>query len=280
MRVLLLGGGLQSSLLFELSLNGTIAPYDLILFADTGNEPKRVMDHVLELQGRANGKGLDFRIVRAGNIIEDAKWGKFRAMPLYVVQNNVRSILKRQCTYDYKIVPCDREIRASLLERGLAKVNSRGQTRVLSGVKVVKEFGITTDETRRKTESRIKWQVYSYPLIDLGFNRPDCEEWYKWNGIKVPSKSSCIVCPYHDDLYWLGIEPSEFELACQFDEFLRSEEFRLRNSIRGLMYLHPSCMPLRSIELSPKKTKPVQISFVNELLTNSCRSNMGFSCFS
>ena len=55
LRVLSLGAGVQSSTLFFKVLHGEIAPVDIAIFADTGNEPKEVYDWVKYLKKEAKG---------------------------------------------------------------------------------------------------------------------------------------------------------------------------------------------------------------------------------
>ena len=45
-------------------------------------------------------------------------------------------------------------------------------------------------------------------------------------GLRVPRKSSCRRCPYHDDLYWLSLPAPDFEAACSFDDWLRTPRGR------------------------------------------------------
>lgn len=280
MNVLMLGAGVQSSALLEMALAGVLPQYDLVLFADTGNEPKAVYQHVTYLQKKSLAAGVDFRIVKGGDLLDDAMNGKFATMPLYVMLDGKRSILRRQCTANLKIEPTDLEVRRVLLSRGEAKVNTRGQIRVSPGVLVNKHLGISLDEQRRVSESRVKWQVHKFPLIDLAMNRFECLDWLRRYNCPVPPKSSCIVCPYHDDGYWLSLPADEFEIACAFDEVLRSGENSRFAAFKGELFLHPSCKPLRSLTLKTF-VRPVQTSFLMELFdAPGCRSDAGFSCFS
>ena len=55
LRVLSLGAGVQSSTLFFKVLRGEIAPVDIAIFADTGNEPKEVYEWLKYLKKEAKG---------------------------------------------------------------------------------------------------------------------------------------------------------------------------------------------------------------------------------
>lgn len=285
LNVLLLGAGVQSSALLEMSLLGVLPRYDLVLFADTGNEPKKVYQHVSYLQQKSLAAGVDFRIVsaRSGDILSNARFGKFFAMPLYVLLDGQRSILRRQCTAHYKIEPTDLEMRSELLSLGLAKINARSQIRVAPRVTVNKHLGISEDEKMRVAPSRVGWQVHKYPLIQMGFNRLDCIRWFQDNLLPVPPKSSCIVCPYHDDAYWQQMadsEPLEWAEAVEFDAFIRTPEFARSQRFKGQLFLHPSCKPLSEVVLT-SKVRSVQTSFMGELFFSPrCSGDAGFSCFS
>lgn len=281
MNILMLGAGVQSSCLLEMSARGELPAYDLALFADTGNEPRAVYEQVSRLEDIATHAGIELRIVRraGAGIVSDALAGGFSTMPLYVLHRGKRTILRRQCTANYKIAPCDAEMRLWLMERGLASVNARAQIRVNRGVIVNKHLGISSDERRRVSAPRVGWQKHEYPLIKAGMTRVDCEHWYTDKGLQPPPKSSCIVCPYHDDEYWRTMPHAEFLEACAFDDALRSPEFQAKIKIRGALYLHRSCRPLRDIDFTRAPAVKQLSMFDHELINGACKSS-AFSCFS
>jgi len=45
-RVLNLGAGVQSTMLFLMLVDGELEPVDIAFFADTGDEPKAVYEHL------------------------------------------------------------------------------------------------------------------------------------------------------------------------------------------------------------------------------------------
>jgi hypothetical protein len=229
-------------------------------------------------------------------IVNDLKVAslRFATMPLYSFNplTGKRAILKRQCTNEYKIVPCDDAILAWLLERGYAKVNSRGARRVNQDIQVENLYGISADESWRQESNKRKqaWKVRIDPLIQMNLGRADCVSWLHARGLPIPKKSSCIVCPYHDDNYWNDIKensPAEFEEACEFDEWIRTPAAKLYGNFRNIkdeLYLHSSCKPLRSIDfkarLEAKKTGQMDM-FKAELIDGRiCSTDGGFSCFS
>ena len=68
LRVLSLGAGVQSSTLLFKVLHEEIAPVDIAIFADTGNEPKEVYDWVDYLKKEAKGK-VEIRTVHNLSLI-------------------------------------------------------------------------------------------------------------------------------------------------------------------------------------------------------------------
>lgn len=280
LNVLSLGAGVQSSTLLEMSLLGELSRYDLVLFADTGNEPRAVYRHVQYLQSKAISAGIDFRIVSKGTRIQDdAHSGKFYSMPLWIKHNGKISAMRRQCTREYKITPTDSEILDYLLERGWANYNKRGLRRVKTNVRVNVHLGISTDEKHRVSASETRWKIKTYPLIEMGIDRTACIQWLKSHSVSVPPKSSCKVCPYHNDDFWLSLDPDEFEECCGFDDYIRTPEFKRHSKIIGDAYLHRSCVPLREVALE-NRVKSHNSSLLAETFYQTCGGDKGFVCWS
>ena len=88
LRVLSLGAGVQSSALLFKVLYEEIAPVDLAIFADTGNEPQEVYDWVEYLKKEAKGK-IEIRTVHndrnTGSIYDDilSQDGWLAGIPVY-----------------------------------------------------------------------------------------------------------------------------------------------------------------------------------------------------
>jgi hypothetical protein len=150
-------------------------------------------------------------------------------------------------------------------------------------------FGYTTDESiRARRKKPIGWQKPVYPLLDLGMSRDDCEAWYCQRGLPIPLKSACRQCPYRSDEAWLWMkteQAEEFERACQIDDYLRTDEIRsthgLYRMIKGTMYVHHSCRPLRDIDFAALVAQRKQRFSMFEIeLVDSCRTDGGFSCMS
>lgn len=297
-RFLHLGAGVQSSTIVEMIVEGDLPRVDVVIFADTGNEPKHVYKQVAYLKTRLESVGIPLYEVKkphSAGIAKDfmSAAGRFATMPLFT-RNSVTGavgILRRQCTNEYKIIPCDDFILDWMIERGHAKVNSKGARRVGRGIRVENVYGISADEKERQGKRGPAWQQAMYPLIDKNMGRVDCEAYLQSKGLRVPKKSSCKICPYHNDAFWLWMAentPDEFEEVCVFDDWLRSPFASTASFKRGRIhdetYLHQSCKPLRSIDfkaLVEAKQKPRLDMFKVELIDGAlCASDGGFSCFS
>ena len=124
-------------------------------------------------------------------------------------------------------------------------------------------MGISTDEFTRMKPSRVQYIEHIWPLIDeLNMSRNDCMNWLERKGYKVPPKSACLGCPYHNHSQWRDIKnstPKEFEETCLIDEHIRISE-----TSNDLFYLHPSLKPLRDVDFRTMEEKGQLNFFINE----------------
>lgn len=263
LKTLSLGGGVQSSTITEMIIEGFLEPIDAIIFADTGDEPQYVYDHVQYLRGRLTKVNIPLIVVNNGNLLNDLYSGKrFVALPLLTKQlipiNDKASRvqvgrLQRQCTKEYKIFPIERWIKQELLRRELAKRDKRGAIRINKGVSVETWLGISLDEVGRMKPSRTRWIDNRWPLIDLRMSRADCIRWLQDRGLPVPNKSSCRICPYHTIPYWRetrDTRPGDWIQVTGFDSDLRNGNLRLSATAKGEVFLARDCIPLIELDLS------------------------------
>lgn len=269
MRLLHLGGGVQSSTIAEMSIEGDLPHLDLAIFADTGDEPSWVYDQISYLSQRLSSVSTPLIILKKSELglVGDAQkgHGRFASMPFYT-KDSAGNIgrLKRQCTSEYKIEVINDYLRDWFIEQTLGKIAKNGSRRINRGIYIESLFGISYDEIERLKDRSTEWQKDIYPLVDKKTTREACEEYLKSKSLPVPKKSSCRVCAFHDDEYWLDLSvnhPSDFEHACDFDDWIRSDDAKLRLTM-GLIapvYLHRSCVPLRDINFVKllSKERPV-----------------------
>jgi hypothetical protein len=226
-KIISLGAGVQSTTLALLAHNKEIEPPDYAVFSDTGWEPEAVYKHLDWLESY-----LNFPVVRVtnGNLKDslmspDGK--RFAAVPFFTGNGGMG---RRQCTYEYKNRP---------LQKFCKPYSSKGNP-------VISEIGISTDEWTRMKPSRVKYMENTWPLIDLDISRNDCKDWLKDNGYKVPPKSSCLGCPFHNDSLWREIknaDPDEWEDTCQVDDAIRVME-----NFNQEQFMHRSLKPLRDVD--------------------------------
>jgi hypothetical protein len=239
----------QSSTVLLMSIHGVLPELDAVIFADTGWEPQGVYDYLEYLQSIH-----PIHVVAAGpskilhdgsfaqipkNIREDALKSQVRdskrwASIPFATKNPDGSIgrIRRQCTKDYKVDPVRRRIRQLLN----GKRPDPGDVELW--------MGISFDERKRVSFSRVKYIVHHYPLIELEMTRRDCLEWIYKHELPIPSRSACIGCPYHSNAEWKAIQqhPVEWQDAVEFDRAMRN-----KGGILGDLYLHSSCKPLDEI---------------------------------
>jgi hypothetical protein len=240
------GAGVQSTALLIMSNLGLLdcPKADLAVFADTGDEPSWVYENVKRLKAWSK---IPVDIVKQGHLSADVigrhngTGGRFAAIPAFTLGDDGRaSILRRQCTREYKIQPIERHVR----EHGGITKGKRAKG-VLDATALI---GISLDEATRMKPSRTPWVTNRYPLVDAGLRRGDCLRIIREAGFPEPQKSSCVFCPYHSDEFWrkLGKNyPEEFEKAATFDDAIRDMS---RSGVARPMFLHRSLKALRTID--------------------------------
>lgn len=273
-RFLSLGGGVQSSTLAEMIFEGELDRPDLIIFADTGDEPRRVLDQVDYLKGRAAAAGIEFAVVSNGNILDTIySTGGFVAIPLYnqwVEKDGLRgeifqkSMLRRQCTNQFKLRPIRRFVKSRLVELGWATRTKSGAVRIPDDVTIESWLGISLDEVQRMKKSRERREVNRWPLIEKRMSRADCLFWLESRGLPVPAKSSCRICPFHSNRYWSELRdkyPADWRHVVKVDDDLRSAGLEIAESLDGELYLHRDCIPLADVALEDNGQLELELDF-------------------
>ena len=252
--ILSLGAGVQSSVLALMACRGELHPKpDHIMFADTGDEPAAVYEHLEWLKLELEKSGLKITTVSGGSIREDIqnilydtsdKAGRIGQPPFYTLNGSIHNAtqgkLLRKCTTEYKIAPMTKKIRELVgLKKGM---------HFPKDVRIIKLLGISLDEVIRMKPSPFKWEEILYPLIDLGMTRWDCFRWLKQHEYPTPPRSACMICPFHSNDHWREMKRSrreEFDSVCDFDDELRVGKVP---KVTGKVYLHRYCVPLREID--------------------------------
>ena len=251
LRVVSFGAGVQSTVMLLMAAKGEITPRpDLAIFADTQFEPPEIYEHLdwckTELKRLTNDQ-VKLEITTAGDLRKNEEQGlnvlgqAYNTIPFFTDTG----LGRRQCTTDYKIRPIRRLVRK--------KLGILPKKKVPKDVIVEQWIGISTDELERVKESRDKWTVNRFPLIELGMSRGSCLEWFNKNYPDRPLvKSACIACPYHNNSMWRDMkknQPEIWEEACKFDETIRNVASNNKEQ-----FVHSSAKPLRTADLGDEKT--------------------------
>lgn len=251
-KVLSMGAGVQSTTLLYMMLDGKLPKADHIVFADTGWEPQAVYDHLENLKLLIEKADIKFHLVRAaprkaskrtitGDLRADALADaeSFISIPAYTLNNGKKGMLKRQCTYDYKIQPVLKKLREIV---GL-KTGERCKE-----VRVAQMFGISLDESQRMRDPAFSWIRNDYPLVDLRITRQDCLNYCAEHGYSKPPRSACIGCPFKSNMEWRIVKetPTEWADVIDFDHQLRTNA---RLGLKGSPYLHSQCVPLGEADI-------------------------------
>ena len=207
LRVLSLGGGMQSSALALMAAGGELPLPDHAVFADTGNEPPStyamidwLADNVPFPVHRVKAE-IDI-LTALRNATDSAGHPVGDGIPVFTInRDGTRGQNARWCTDHWKRKPIERKVRQLLgIERG---------RRVPKGVWVEQQIGISVDEYRRMRDSGEYWRKNAYPLVDARLSRNDCQVWWTANApSSAPplARSACVICPFHSDREWLDMQ--------------------------------------------------------------------------
>ena len=266
--VLNLGAGVQSTTLYLMATRGDF-PCDVAVFADTGDEPKAVYEHLTWLRTLESSCGAPRIIVasKGSKLSEDLRKGenstgqRLASIPAYTILpgHEDEGRTRRQCSKEYKVDVIERTIRREIL--GL-----KPRQRVPKDVSLTQYVGISLDEAGRFTrmKKRRTLGTMKAPLIERFMTRESCLAWLAEFG-NVPHevpRSACVYCPMHDDAEWLRVKavPEDWALAVEIDEAMRKEGNIVNRGMDAQMFLHRSCQPLVQIEFKPKAVDDRQSS--------------------
>jgi hypothetical protein len=213
---------------------------DGAIFADTGWEPRAVYDHLDWLEGK-----LPFPVHRVtlGNLKDAVTAGGFSAVPFYTTTG----LGARQCTYQFKLRPIHKKVRELL-----------GGKTPKGGAEMW--IGISYDEMIRMKDSRVKYMVNRWPLVEREIRRRDCLSWMERNGYPKPPRSACLGCPFKRDSEWRELRDGpkdEWEATVAADKLLRQESRKVDQ------FMHRSLKPLDEVDLSTAEDRG-QLNFLSE----------------
>lgn len=212
------GGGVNSVAMTVLLVReGWRGP---IVFADTGAEWPDTLCYNKTMDEWLAQFGLNITTVKRDDATEyaqhDGLYGYlwYRAMVIFPAV--------RFCTQQYKIAPIN-------------------QWRAAHG-DPVELLGIAADESHRKPEAR-------RPLVERNITREGCYKIIAAEGLPVPHKSSCYICPFQRLAQWRELwqrYPELFAKARALEE--RASDKRTERNGPGEYTISPIGMSLRMIE--------------------------------
>ena len=256
LRVLSLGAGVQSTTMALMAAHGEFEHMpDCAIFADTGAEPRAVMDHLSWLMSD-NVLPYPVHIVQKSNLYDDIMRGvhstghRFASIPFHGISDKGPMMARRQCTSEYKISP----IRKKVVE--ILGGHPKGGCEMW--------IGISTDEILRAKSSNVQYITHRHPLIDKGMNRWDCLQWMSKNGYPKPTKSSCTFCPFHSNFEWRWLRDNDVDgwnQAVEVDRALRLEGATRFNS---KLFLHKDRVPLDEADIRTSEEHGQPDMFNNE----------------
>ena len=251
LRVISLGAGVQSSVMALMAAHGEIEPMpDAAIFADTQWEPRGVYEHLDWLEPQ-----LPFPVYRVsfGNIRSMSLATRYEdwspSIPIFIATQE-GGMGTRQCTFNFKIREIEKKMRELL---GL-----KARQRIAKTTQVENWIGISKDEIIRAKDSRTKWIVNRFPLLEKRMSRYECGRWFQSNyPNRTLSRSACIGCPYRSNASWRNLKDNDEESwldAVEFDRELRTgpnNAFKMKAPV----YLHSSMVPLDEVDLSTEQDK-------------------------
>lgn len=243
LRTISYGGGVQSTALVVLAAQGEI-DFQFALMANVGDDSEHpaTLKYVREVMTPwLADKPVQLEILsrvfrrgpRAGQV--ETLYSRLYRDDLIGTPIPVRlangAPAPRGCTADFKI---------RVIARWLKENGASAETPATVAI------GISTDEYQRAGRGRDEpHELRTYPLLDLGLSRVDCQRIIAEAGLPVPPKSACYFCPFHRPQYWSEMRrdtPELFEKAADLEDYMNA---KLADADRPPVYLTRYLEPLR-----------------------------------
>jgi len=170
------GGGVNTTALMILLIKKRM-PFDETIFADTGCELPETYENIKVVSAYLKDHGIPFRIVRSKNGTLFDTCQRRRVIP---------SQVWRWSTRDYKITPIHAYYRS---------LNAH----------IYEYLGIAYDEVERIKPSSEPYITSLFPLVDERYTRDDCIRLIASEGLPIPVKSGCYLCPFNTVERWYQI---------------------------------------------------------------------------
>lgn len=181
------GGGVQSFTVLALIAHGKVRKPAKIVMADMSPYEAETLAFTQKIaQPLAASLGLSIDIIQPKKSLRDELLKGYVVTPFWWrdERDNKPSLQKRRsCTYNYKV-----KIVNNIIKRYMWDTIW---------------LGISLDESERMRPddeklTRGRMRTNYYPLVDLEMSRTDCIAYLTDNGLPIPPKSACDICPFSD----------------------------------------------------------------------------------
>ena len=220
--ILSYGGGVQTIAMCILVARGVLPRPDAVIAADTGREMPTTWEYAdAYARPLLASVGLELHIAPHSLATVDV-YGKNGdlLLPSYTATGKLQTF----CSNEWKARVVDRYARGL----GLPKPYTNW-------------IGFSLDEAKRVKGHDGR----RYPLLELGLTRADCVAIIDREGLPIPPKSRCWMCPHQHNAEWREVRdsPALWAEAVALDTELREADER------GGVYLHASRKPLREADI-------------------------------
>lgn len=253
------GLGQQSAALYAASCLELLPRLTYSITADPGKEKRGTYKYLDWLQGwQKEIGGVPIKIMTGKNLYKDlmngvnSTNGRFASIPAFTKnEDGSTGMLRRQCTYEYKILEFNRAVR---------EITNKPSGRM---PKAEIWMAITVEEMDRMEIPTIKGFTNVYPFcgfkidsygkihtvdyLPKKWTRSDCINYLTDNNLPVPPKSACTFCPFMGDDEWAELkeDPKEWPDIVALDKSIRNSS---QNGLDSEIFLHESLKPIDEIE--------------------------------
>ena len=111
-------------------------------------------------------------------------------------------------------------------------------------------MGISRDEITRMRTNLIKYIKNQYPLVDMGWTRQKCKDWFEENYKLTPPRSACTFCPFHSNEEWLKIKENkkEWEEVVKLEKSLTNNQQLKKVGYNDKAYFTNKCIPIDQVD--------------------------------
>lgn len=245
--ILSFGGGQDSTAILLLLINDAIfrAKYAahrlLVLFADTGNEHPFTYTYIDEvIIPLCKKHDIEFVAITNDMGFHGETWMTLQ----HQWENNNPTIgslaYPKTCTHNLKLQPQYRYVQQWIPKNypnviDKASKDNYNQHANLHG-KIRWLVGIARGEERRVADASketAKWKrnavQIEYPLIDIGYDRQDCQDYINSTNTALPMPSNCMFCPFGSqgmELLWMFHSYPD-----RFEEWIELEQKKLEHYV-------------------------------------------------